>query len=140
MIFILCLLYIVFFYFTHNILYSSSHFTGGSRVVPKLYRIISVIYILLELAFIIILAIKVSVILAIVLFVITFIILNIVKLIVNKIVMEKVTKEMQSKDFGSDRATYWGYYNRQLDVATSEQAFIGFIVNPIIIVLYFVLF
>ncbi len=132
-------LYIVFFYFTHNLLYASSHFTGASKVAPILYRVLSIICLVLELVYIIMLAVRVSIWKAIILFIAAFVVLNVVKLITNHVVMKRVSNEKRPEDYENNKPLFWGYYNRQLDISASLHAFIGLFVNPIIIILHFTL-
>ena len=131
-------MFIVFFYFTHNQFYAARHFTGASKGAPVFLMIMSLICIVLEIAFVIKSAIQNSVLLAIILVIAALVVLNIIKFIICRIVMHRITSDSHTSDL--DNATLLNYYNRQLDITTTIQALIGIIVNPIIIALYFVFF
>jgi hypothetical protein len=63
------IMYVVFFFFTHKQSYSGNHFTGGSNTVGIVIKIISVLNMILEIAYLIRFAIRISILHAIILFV-----------------------------------------------------------------------
>lgn len=135
---LLYILYIVFFYFTHNQLYASSHFTGSSQHLPIVLKIVALINIILEIAFIIRLAIQSSLFEATVLFISSLAILNVVKRIICKVVLNNISKDFA--DNSDNGAMLWNLYNHHLNITTTIQALVGLLINPVIIVAFFVYF
>jgi hypothetical protein len=127
------IMYVVFFFFTHKQSYSGNHFTGGSNTVGIVIKIISVLNMILEIAYLIRFAIRISILHAIILFVTAIVITLFVNGLICKQTISRVRKKLDINN-----SMFVGVYNRECDVTTTKIALVGIIVNLIIIIVYIV--
>ncbi len=128
------ILFVIFFFFTCKQLYAGTHFTGSSSCAAIILRIISIFNLLLEFAFLIWFSVKGYLSHAIILLLAGIIF----TLVINRIIARSVLKKMDTNDI--DQPYFMLSYSRQCDVVSVMCAWIGFVVNTAIIVVFVVRF
>ena len=129
------ILFLLFFFFTHKIMYSASHFTGASQTVKAIIGIDSLLNLVFEIGYLIYFAIKVSILHAIILFIISLVVTLILNRLFAKITLNNLVKS--GYDMKDELFIYT--YNHKCDVSATIISLIGIPVNIVIIVLLFLL-
>ncbi len=129
------ILFLLFFFFTHKIMYSASHFTGASQTVKAIIGIDSLFNLVFEIGYLIYFAIKVSILHAIILFIISLVVTLILNRVFAKITLNNLVKS--GYDMKDELFIYT--YNHKCDVSATIISLIGIPVNIVIIVLLFLL-
>lgn len=131
---ILDVFFVVFSFFALKQNYAGTHFTGASRTMPGIYLVVSCLSIIAEIVYLVFTAINSGIIHALVLFVVTIIVVLLINRIISKIIMNRTQQEYQVTDI-----LFFTVYNHKCDISATVFAFIGLIVNAIIVILYFYL-
>lgn len=127
------ILFVLFFFFTHKIVYSASHFTGASQAVKTIIGIDSIFCLIFEIGYLISFAIRVSVLHAIILFAVSLVVTVILNRVFSKITLNNLIKNgWNIKD-----ELFIYTYNHKCDVMSTGLSLIGIPVNIIIIILLF---
>lgn len=128
------ILFILFTIFTHKQLYAAGHFTGSSRTMPIILRVVSIVNILLEIAFVIYVAFRVTFWAAPLFIMGIYLAGSIVNTIIAKIAVNGLVKDGLSPD--DDIFVY--SCSRQCDIIFTIIAEVGILAN-IAIAVYFIL-
>ena len=128
-------LFVLFFFFTHKIMYSASHFTGASQTVKAIIGLDSLFSLVFEFGYLIYFAIKVSVLHAIILFIISLI----VTLILNQVFAKITLNNLVKSGYDIKDELFICTYNHKCDVTSTIISLIGIPLNIVIIVLLFLL-
>ncbi len=129
------ILFVLFFFFTHKITYSASHFTGASQTVKSIIGFDSLFSLVFEIGYLIYFAIKVSILHAVILFIISLVITLILNRVFAKIILSNLVKS--GHDIKDELFVYT--YNHRCDVTATIISLIGIPVNIVIVVLLFIL-
>ena len=131
------ILFIIFDFITHKQLYSSNHFTGSSRVVPIILKILAISNTILLLGFLVMVSAVVS-------FWHAFGMISaaeIVKYILNRLLARRVRRRMQKQGWNingdetdPDGSLFFSMYMRKCDVASTKIAVFGTLVNIVIVI------
>lgn len=125
------LLFILFFFFTHKQMYAGRQFTGSSKVLKIVIKIIGRLNFLLAIAYIVYSAIKVSFLYSASLLIIAYVFLYITNRLICKIVLNRMRK-----NYDSGETMLFSIYNRTCDIVTTITAIIGIVINLIIIIVF----
>lgn len=126
------IVFIIFDFITHKQLYSSNHFTGSSRVVPIILKILAIINIILLFGFLIIVSSVISFWHAAGMIAVA----ECVKYILNRLIARRVNKRMQKQGWNingdetdPDGSIFFSMYMRKCDVESTKIAVFGTLVN-----------
>ena len=125
-------LFLIFSIFTHKQFYAAGHFTGSSKTMPVILLILSILNILLEIAFVVYHTICTSFWFAPLSIICAILANSILNTLLSKIVLNRLVKE----GYSPTDVDFIYTYNAECDIASTVIAEIGILANIAIAVFY----